>query len=176
MKFPKRIKGLNNNIFEEINYKGVMDMFTNLKSGLVIMGNIKDKYTCAILDLLNRTAIKRNVKQIYFYDATYETKLGTIEDVRACKTLESKMDYYALVEKIGFKSNTLVKDTLIPKIELPLIFGIKYGSITGVLNPRYAKWMNQVFIPGEKEDQTIEFVSDLIDLIAKTDVSRDQLL
>ena len=28
----------------------------------------------------------------------------------------------------------------------------------------------------KKEDQTIEFVSDLIDLIAKTDVSKDQLL
>jgi hypothetical protein len=176
MDFPKKFKGLSKNIFKEIDYKGVMDMFADLKSGIVIMGNIKDKYTCAILEILNKTAIKRNVDTIYFYDGSYENKLGSKEDVRSCLTLESKMDYYSLVEKIGFKSDTLVKDTLIPKIEYPLIFGIKYGAITGILNPRYAKWMHQVFIPGEKEDMTIDLVSELIDLIQKTDVSEDHLI
>jgi hypothetical protein len=36
--------------------------------------------------------------------------------------------------------------------------------------------MHQVFIPGEKEDMTIDLVSELIDLIQKTDVSEDHLI
>ena len=176
MKFPKRIKGLEKNVFEPIDYKNLMDMFSNLKCGMVIMGNIKDKHTCIILDVLNKCAIKKNINKIYFYDCSYENKLGKLEDIRSCSFLEEKMDYYALVEKLGFKSDTLVKDTLIPQIEVPLIFGIRYGACTGFINPIYNKWQNRYFIPGKKEDMTVDLIYSIFDLIDKTDISDDKLL
>ena len=113
--------------FVDIDYNETMDFFSSLKTGLIYIGGDWCKPCMAVEDILIDTAKECGVDTIYRFDPMFTNVYGEQEDLRDCKSLEIKMDYYKLVEKLGFKSNELVKDTLIPRIHLPFYAVVKFG-------------------------------------------------
>ena len=94
------------------------------------------------------------------------------DDLRNCSTLEIKLKYYALVEKIGFKSTELVTDTLIPKIHVPFFIAIRNGNCVGYYTAELIKDSSGFHKEGELEDRTIEFVLALQNLISKIKIDK----
>lgn len=118
---------MDNNLFVELDYNGVLDFFASLKTGLIYIGGSWCKTCENVMDKLTCIAKNMGLNEIYHYDPRFVNVYGEVEDLRDCKSLEIKMDYYKLVEKLGFTSNELVKNTLIPRIHLPFFAAVKFG-------------------------------------------------
>ena len=118
---------MNDELFVNLDYDEVIDFFAGLRTGLIYIGGEWCKTCQAVIDEVVNLAKKCGLKTIYRFDPKYTNFLGEVEDLRDCKSLEKKMDYYKLVEKIGFTSNELVRNTLIPRMHVPFFAAVKFG-------------------------------------------------
>ena len=169
MDFVKEYKYLDdeNNIFKEINYDELIDMINNFGTGLIIIGGPWDEYTQAIMKELNDIGKKAELDIIYNYDPRFIDVFKDITDLRECKTLETKLKYYALVEKIHYKNEELVQDTLIPKIDTPFIFGLKDGNCVGYLSIQATKNKDGILVPINEKSSVIDFYYNVTSIINK---------
>lgn len=156
-----------NHIFKSISYEELINDLNNFSTGLFLIGGPWCKNCQAIISELNEIGKKMCLSEIYVYDPRFISVFKEIEDLRDCKTLDYKLKYYQLVEKIGFKSDELVVDTLIPRIHIPFIFGLKNGSCVGYYMKEYIKDSNGLHVEGETTDQTVDFTLHITDLINK---------
>ena len=90
------------------------------------------------------------------------------EDLRDCESLEHKLDYYYLIEKIGYKNknNELVRDTLIQKMETPTFIVIKNGSVIDYFTSEYIR-DPYIRLEDSTDDKTMEFNSRITNMIRK---------
>lgn len=158
------------NVFETIDYDRLMYFIDNFGTGLFLIGGPWDKSTEAVAPMLNELAKSCHLT-VYNYDPKFIDVFGEENDLRDCKSLEIKLKYYAIVEKLGFKSKELVKDTLIPKIHTPFIFGLKNGSCVGYYTAEFNKNHNKL-VDQEGNDKTYELAYNIGIIIAAMKVDK----
>ena len=152
-------------IYKSVNYDELISFLDGFGTGLLYIGGPWCKNCQAIIDIVNKIAKKRGLKEIVNYDPKFVNIYNDLEDLRDCKSLEIKLKYYAIVEKLGFKSCELVPDTLIPRMHVPFLAAIKNGVCVGYISTEYVRDGSQLFVEGEEEDKTVDFVDSLVSLI-----------
>ncbi|MGM9969188.1 MAG: hypothetical protein ACI35S_02195 [Anaeroplasma sp.] len=154
-------------IFKSISYDELISLLDTFHSGLIYIGGPWCKNCQAIIDIVNQVGKKRGLDCIYNYDPRFINIYGEEEDLRDCKSLEIKLKYYAIVEKLGYKTNELVQDTLIPKIHVPFFAAIKNGVCVGYYFAEYVRDGSLLHAENDNEDKTVDFVDNLVELIHK---------
>lgn len=164
-----------NHVFKNISYDELMDFFEGFKTGLIMIGGYWCKNCQAIIDLLNNVAKKSGIDYVYNYDPKFINVYGEEEDLRDCKSLEVKLKYYKIIENLGYKSDKLVVDTLIPRISVPFIFAIKNGTCVGYYEEELLRDGVLLYKEGHTEDYTLDFVHEITKLIEKIN-QKDRLM
>ena len=154
---------------KEITYEEFIKLFDSLGTGLVYIGGDWCYHCQNTLDIVLKLAKGHNV-DVYNYDPVFKNIYGEMEDLRDCKSLEIKLKYYAIVEKSGFKSTELVKDTLIPRIHVPFYMAIKNGSCVGYYTIELEKTGDSLHLHGETLDRTEEFKNAIDELLSKLEL------
>ena len=124
-------------VYRPVNYNRVMHMFYKFKTGVIYIGGPWCKNCQAVIGIVNRTAKKNKIRTIKAFDPHYVNTFKEEVDMRDCLELEVKLDYYYLIEKLGYKSDVYVQDTLIPRLPVPAIIGIKNGVCVGIITDEY---------------------------------------
>ncbi len=156
-----------NHIYKEISYDELISFFDGFKTGFVMIGGAWCINCQAIIKELNDICKENNIDTIYNYDPRFINVFKEEDDLRKCSTLEHKLKYYALVEKIGFKSTELVVDTLIPKMHVPFFMGIKNGVCVGYYSTELLKDNDILHLADSKENKYEEFKSHIVSIINK---------
>ncbi len=164
-----------NHVYKFINYDELINLFEGFNTGLVMIGGYWCKNCQAIIDLLNTVAKKSGLDCIYNYDPKFVNVYGDEEDLRDCKSLEVKLKYYKIIEHLGYKSDNLVVDTLIPRISVPFIFAVKNGTCVGYYQEELLRDGILLHKAGEIEDLTLDFAHEITTLIEKIN-QKDRLL
>ena len=157
---------------KQISYDDFIKLFDSLDTGLVYIGGKWCDNCTSVLDIVVEEAKKQKLDYIYNYDPVFTNVYGEQEDLRDCKSLEIKLKYYAIVEKSHFKSDELVKDTLIPKIHVPFFMAIRNGSCVGYYTVELLKENGILHLINDDKDRTEEFRNNIKDLISKLDYER----
>ena len=168
MNFVVDFKHLNDehHVYKEISILDLKDVFYNNETAFIIIGGPWCPKTQAIMGITNTIAKREGLNKIFVYNPRFINVFGEEEDLRDCLTLEHKLDYYFIVEKIGFKNehSELVQDTLIQKMDTPVFVVVKEGKALAyysskfILNP-YLRYEDNL------EDKTLEFDKELTKLI-----------
>lgn len=168
MDFCSEYKYLNdeNHILKDISYEELENMLNNFGSGLVMIGGNFSQKTQAVIKEVNDIAKREGLSEVLVYNPRFINVFNEVEDLRDCLTLENKLKYYAIVEKTGFKSDSLVRDTLIAKMNVPTFFAIKNGTCVDYFTSRYIK-DPYLRLSDDLEDRTLEFDLRLTSLIRK---------
>ncbi len=157
-----------NDIFQDISYDELIEMFDYFKTGLVYIGGNWCKTCVSVMDNVKKVAKLKHLDKIYHFDPVFENIYGEKEDLRDCKSLEVKLKYYAIIEKMGFKSNEKVKDTLIPRMHVPFFIAIKHGNCAGYYSIELLKDNDKLYtLDDQTNDKTMEFEDNLAELISK---------
>ncbi len=157
-----------NHLFKEISYDELIHLLDGFETGLVYIGGPWCPNCQAIIDKVNELGKKQGLDVIYNYDTRFENIFKEVDDLRRCGTLEVKLKYYALVEKIKFKSPELVVDTLIPKIHIPFFIAIKNGSCVGYYSIELIREKDgTLHLENEETDRAKELEDNLILLMSK---------
>ena len=170
MDFCNEYKFLNdeNHVFIEISYNDLRDMIDEFKSGLVIIGGPWCNHTQAIMRETNQIAKREKLDTVYVYNPRFINIFKVEEDLRDCESLEHKLDYYYLIEKIGYKNknNELVRDTLIQRMDTPTFIAIKNGSVIDYFTSEYIK-DPYIRLENTLADKTMEFNNRISNMIKK---------
>lgn len=158
------------NVFRSVSYEKMMRMIYKFKTGIIYIGGAWCKNCQAIINLLNKTAKKNKIRTIYNYDPHFINIFKEEVDLRDCGDLETKLNYYYLIEKIGYKSDQYVQDTLIPKLNVPAIIGIKNGICVGVIDEEYILDEHGLHKEDSTEDMSLEYEQKLTTLFQKIKV------
>ncbi len=156
------------NVFRNASYDKVMQMFHKFKTGIVFIGGSWCKNCQAVVSIINKTAKKHKIKTILHYDPHFIDIFKDEVDIRDCGTLENKLDYYYLIEKLEYKSDIYVDDTLIPRIKVPAVIGIKNGICVGVIDEEYILDDLGLHKENEVEDHTEDYINKLDELFERT--------
>ena len=124
-------------VFRNSSYDKVMKMLDKFKTGVIFLGGSWCPNCQAVIEIVNKTAKKNKIRSIQHFDPKFINVFKEEVDLRDCVDLETKLNYYYLVEKLGYKSDTLVLDTFIPRISVPAVIGIKNGYCVGVVEGEY---------------------------------------
>lgn len=154
-------------VFKSVTYEKVMRMLEKFKTGIIYIGGSWCKNCQAVIGILNQTAKKSKIRTIYHFDPKFLNVFKEEVDLRDCGDLETKLNYYYLVEKLGYKNDTLVQDTLIPRMPVPSIIGIKNGTCVGVIEDEYLLDENILHLPDSNDDKTEEYTQKLKELFEK---------
>lgn len=169
MDYLLEYKNLNdeNHIYQCIDYDQLINYLDTFATGLFYVGGPWCQNCQAVVDIVNQLAKTAGLEVIYNYDPMFVNVFGEFEDLRDCKSLEIKLKYYAIVERLGYKSEELVKDTLIPRMHVPFFFAVKNGQIMGTYSIELERDGNSLHDSNSKDDKTIEFVQSILNLINK---------
>ena len=161
-------------LFKQITPDDLIELLDSFYTGIVYIGGPWHPSCQAVIDLVNSIGKKRGLTEIYNMDPKFINVYGEEEDIRDCKSLEIKLKYYAIVEKMHFKSEELCDYTLISKMHIPFFLGLKNGSCVGYFSSQYLRDGVLLHKKDEEEDMTVDFADELIDLINKTQDGRQQ--
>ena len=125
------------NVFKEITYNEFMNMFEHLKTGIVLLGGAWCKNAQIIVPYANTLAKKKGLEVIYNFDLKYENELGRQGDLRTGTSLDHRMEYFNIAEKTGIQSDTVVENTMMPRIPSPTFIAIKNGTTVGYFTAKY---------------------------------------
>ncbi len=125
------------NVFKEITYDEFMNMFEHLETGIVLLGGAWCKNAQIIVPYANTLAKKKGLDVIYNFDLKYENELGRQGDLRTGTSLDHRMEYFNIAEKTGIQSDTVVENTMMPRIPSPTFIAIKNGTTVGYFTAKY---------------------------------------
>ena len=155
------------NVFKEITYNEFMDMFEHLETGIVLLGGAWCKNAQIIVPYANTLAKKKGLDVIYNFDLKYENELGRQGDLRTGTSLDHRMEYFNIAEKTGIESDTVVENTMMPRIPSPTFIAIKNGTTVGYFTAKYIKDETTEKLELSSEDMldfAVKF-TELVDLI-----------
>lgn len=155
------------NVFKEITYDEFMDMFEHLETGIVLLGGAWCKNAQIIVPYANTLAKKKGLDVIYNFDLKYENELGRQGDLRTGTSLDHRMEYFNIAEKTGIESDTVVENTMMPRIPSPTFIAIKNGATVGYFTAKYIKDETTEKLELSSEDMldfAVKF-TELVDLI-----------
>lgn len=161
------------NLIKKIDYDELIKMFDLFDTGFVMIGGDWCPNCTAVMDNVINIAKDKKLDTIYYYDPKFKNIYGEIEDLRDCKSLEVKLKYYAIVEKMGFKSEERVKDTLIARIHVPCFMAIRHGICVDYYVKELLKDNNILHEENSNLDKTQEFeenIKRLIDTVKKDEL------
>ena len=72
-----------------------------------------------------------------------------------------------MIEKIGYQNDVYVQDTLIPRLNVPAVIGIKNGICVGIVDDEYILDETGLHQEGSSEDQTEAYTLKLTELFQK---------
>ena len=154
-------------VFRNASYDKIMRMIYKFKTGVIYIGGTWCKNCQAIISLLNKTAKKNKIRTILHYDPHFINIFKEEVDLRDCGDLETKLNYYYLIEKIGYQSDVYVQETLIPRLNVPAVIGIKNGICVGIVDDEYILDETGLHQEGSSEDQTEAYTLKLTELFQK---------
>ena len=154
-------------VFKSVTYEKVMKMLEKFKTGVILIGGSWCKNCQAVIEIINKTAKKNKIRSIYHFDPKFVNVFKEEVDLRDCGDLETKLNYYYLIEKLGYKNETLVQDTFIPRISVPAVIGIKNGVCIGVIEDEYVLENDILHLEGSTEDKKEEYIEKLNNLFQK---------
>ena len=155
------------NVFKEITYDEFMDMFEHLETGIVLLGGAWCKNAQIIVPYANTLAKKKGLDVIYNFDLKYENELGRQGDLRTGTSLDHRMEYFNIAGKTGIQSDTVVENTMMPRIPSPTFIAIKNGATVGYFTAKYIKDETTGKLELSSEDMldfAVKF-TELVDLI-----------
>ena len=118
-------------VYRSAKYEKVMKMLDKFKTGVIFIGGSWCKNCQAVIEIINKTAKKNKIRSIQHFDPKFINIFNEEVDMRDCGDLETKLNYYYLIEKLGYESDNLVQDTFIPRMPVPAVIGVKNG-VSGV--------------------------------------------
>lgn len=154
-------------IFKSITFENMIRMIYKFKTGVILIGGSWCKNCQAVIGIINETAKENKIRTVYCYDPRFINIFKEEEDLRDCKSLETKLNYYELVEKIGFKSDEYVVDTLIPRIKVPAVIGLRNGICVGIIESEYINDKIGLHEESSAVDMTSEYKNSLTSLFKK---------
>ena len=154
-------------IFRSVKYDRIMKMFEKFKTGVVFIGGSWCKNCQAVVGIINKIAKKNKIRTIKHFDPRFINIFQEEVDMRDCGDLETKLNYYYLVEKLGYTGDTLVQDTFIPRIAVPAVIGIKNGTCVGIIEDEYILDGDVLHTPDSDENKMEEYIQKLDDLFKK---------
>ena len=154
-------------VFRAVKYDKLMQMFYRFKTGVIYIGGAWCKNCQAIISILNQTAKKNKIRTIKCFDPRFVSVFKEEVDMRDCLDLETKLNYYYLIEKLGFKSDVLVQDTLIPRLPIPAVIGVKNGVCVGIITDEYVLDEKGLHVEGSEEDLSVAYEEKLTELFKK---------
>ena len=163
-----------NHLFKEITPDDLIDLIDSFYTGIIYIGGPWCINCQSVIDLVNNIGKRKGLTEIYNMDTKFINVYGEEEDLRDCKSLEVKLKYYEIVEKMHFKSDELCDYTLISRMHVPFFLALKNGNCVGYISPKYLRDGALLYVDGENEDKTVDFTSDLVDLINKIQDDRQQ--
>lgn len=152
------------NVFRTATYDKVMSMFYKFKSGIIYIGGAWCKNCQAVVSIINKTAKKNKIRTILHYDPHFVDVFKDVVDLRDCGDLETKLNYYYLIEKLEYKSDTYVQDTLIPRLNVPAVIGVKNGICVGIIDEEYILDDLGLHKEGDSVDCTEVYTNQLTEL------------
>lgn len=155
------------NVFRYATYEKVMQMFNKFKTGVVYIGGAWCKNCQATIAIINKTAKKNKIRTILHFDPHFIDVFRDEVDIRDCGSLETKLDYYYLIEKLEYKSDVYVLDTLIPRINVPAVIGIRNGICVGVIDEEYILDDLGLHKENDTKDCTQEYTERLTELFER---------
>ena len=154
-------------VFRSVKYDKVMKMFDKFKTGVIFLGGSWCKNCQAVIEIINKTAKKNKIRSIYHFDPKFTNIFDEEVDMRDCGDLETKLNYYYLIEKLGYTNDVLVQDTFIPRIAVPAVIGIKNGTCVGVIEDELILDGDVLHASDSEENVTEEYISKLDALFKK---------
>lgn len=156
-------------VYKSITIDELLDLLNGFDSGLVFLGGPWCKNCQAIIDIVNTECKKAGLEVVYNYDPRFTNIFGETESLFACKSLETKLKYYTIVERVGFKSQELVTDTLIPAMHVPFFIALRFGKAVGYYSAEYIM-DDYLHEDGKSEDMTEVFRGNIVELINKVNI------
>lgn len=154
-------------VFKSVTYEKVMKMIENFKTGVIFIGGSWCENCQAVIDVLNRTAKKNKIRSIYHFDPRFVNIFNEEVDMRDCGDLETKLNYYYLIEKLGYKNEKMVQDTFIPRMSVPAIIGLRNGTCVGVIDDEYLLDGEILHSKDSNDDKKEEYIQKLNELFEK---------
>ena len=124
-------------VYRSAKYEKVMKMLDKFKTGVIFIGGSWCKNCQAVIEIINKTAKKNKIRSIQHFDPKFTNIFNEEVDMRDCGDLETKLNYYYLIEKLGYESDNLVQDTFIPRMPVPAVIGVKNGVCVGIVDDEY---------------------------------------
>lgn len=154
-------------VFRSVKYDKVMKMLDKFKTGVIFIGGSWCKNCQAVVEIINKTAKKNKVRSIYHFDPKFINIFKEEVDMRDCGDLETKLNYYYLIEKLGYNNDVLVQDTFIPRIAVPAVIGIKNGTCVGIVEDEYILDGDVLHKENSDENMMEEYIEKLDALFKK---------
>ena len=154
-------------VFKSVKYEKVMKMLEKFKTGVIFIGGSWCKNCQAVIEIINKTAKKNKIRSIYHFDPKFINIFNEEVDMRDCGDLETKLNYYYLIEKIGYTSDNLVQDTFIPRLPVPAIIGVRNGVCVGVVEDEYLLDDGILHNEDSQENKTDEYIAKLEELFKR---------
>lgn len=151
-------------VFRAVNYAKLMQMFYKFKTGVIYIGGAWCKNCQAVIGIINHTAKKNKIRTIQSFDPHYINAFKEEVDMRDCLELEVKLNYYYLIEKLGYKSDIYVQDTLIPRLPVPAVIGVKNGVCVGIVTEEYIMDDKGLHKADSDEDMSVFYENKLTEL------------
>lgn len=145
-------------VYRSAKYEKVMKMLDKFKTGVIFIGGSWCKNCQAVIEIINKTAKKNKIRSIQHFDPKFINIFNEEVDMRDCGDLETKLNYYYLIEKLGYESDNLVQDTFIPRMPVPAVIGVKNGVCVGIVDDEY------ILDDGvlHKEDSDVNMMDDYV--------------
>ena len=108
-------------LLRKVDYEEFWNLLDGFYNGLFLIGGPWCRHCQSVIGIANDIALNVGLSEIIYYDPRFINVFSEEDDLRRCSSLENKLKYYHIVEKIGYKSDELVRDTLIPKIHVIIL-------------------------------------------------------
>ncbi|MFI3252014.1 MAG: thioredoxin family protein [bacterium] len=151
----------------EIDFSQFENKINNKETFIFYFGGTWCK-NCRVINPLIEEVAEKNYTTIFNLDSRVGNK-DSVDDFRKCNTIEQEIQYKKIIDLLNYENEESVmvedeffnlRDTKIPKLSVPSIFGIKKGIVVGIILEEY-----------EEETITIEdikyFKNELYELIKK---------
>ena len=154
-------------VYRKVTYEKMMNMFYKFKTGIIFVGGPWCKNCQAVAGIINKVAKKNKIRTIQHYDPKFTNIFKEDVDLRDCGDLETKLNYYYLIEKIGYTSDELVQDTLMPRLKVPAVIGVRNGVCVGVIDDEYILDENGLHENDSSVDKSNDYIDKLTELFKK---------
>lgn len=143
-------------VYKAIDLDELLELFDSSFTGLIFIGGHWCKNCQAIINHLNNIVKMCNIKNVYYFDVRVETELGIIEDLRNPTSLDFRLKFTKIIDKIGVN---------LDELRVPFFIAVKGGSVEAYFSDELLYDGSILHYPDSDIDQTEVFTQKIIRLI-----------